>query len=204
MDKDVLDLLDRIKREDETAFDELCGKYSSLIDAAVHRFLPSFRKDGENGEYGEEDLRQYAAVALYRAAMTYKPDEIGKGKSVSFGLYAKICVNNALISVFRKKKSRKRKAGIRVNREDSRGTDQPAGNVSAHDPLEKLISAMDAGELVKKIEVVLSPYEKEIFMCYISGKSVSEIAERMNRDEKSVSNALYRVKVKTKGLLKNQ
>ena len=45
---------------------------------------------------------------------------------------------------------------------------------------------------------------KEVFEYYIVGKSVTEIAERLGKDEKSVSNALYRMKVKVKGLLKNQ
>ena len=46
--------------------------------------------------------------------------------------------------------------------------------------------------------------EKRIFEAYITGKSIGEIAERLGKDKKSVSNAVYRMKAKVKGLLKNQ
>ena len=47
-----------------------------------------------------------------------------------------------------------------------------------------------------------SPYEAEVFDEYTSGKSAREIAEIVGREERSVSNALYRMKVKIRGLLK--
>ena len=75
-------LLDKIKTGDESAFDILAKEYEGLTEAAVKRFLPSFDiRNGENPVFGEEDLRQCAALALFKAAQTY--DE---GKEVSFGI----------------------------------------------------------------------------------------------------------------------
>ena len=193
MENEILSLLDKIRQGDEAAFAELADRYKAMTDAAVYRFSRSFDSDKEDGSHGIDDLRQDAAMALYKAAVTYEPYETGKGKSVSFGLYAKICVNNALISVLRKYKSRKKKGkGIK-----------PAPPKPV-DPLERLISGEKARELLKQTREVLSAYEKEVFDSYVAGGTVGEIAERLKVEEKSVSNALYRVKVKIKELLKNQ
>lgn len=193
---DLNSLLKKIRQGDESAFNALSKDYKSLIDNAVRRFALSF-KNGDNGSaelYGEDDLRQYATIALFRAAVTYRPDD--EGKNVSFGLYAKICINNALISELRKYKSELRRieAAKKAQHTAKRQTD----------PLQQLVYKEEAGELLSKIGNVLSSYEKEIFDCYIEGKSVREIAERLGKEEKSVSNALYRVKVKIRGLLKIQ
>jgi len=196
---EILALLEAIRQGDETAFPRLAEQYHNLTESAVARFRSSFEPIDGAGAYGIDDLRQDAALALYRAAVTYEANQAGKGKAVSFGLYAKICIQNALVSVLRKYNSARKKA--ERSRENS-GKAYPVNKGS--DPLEKLVFAESAKKLNKQIARVLSPYEKEIFDSYIADKSVREIAERLGKDEKSVSNALYRVKVKVKGLLKNQ
>lgn len=191
MEKDTSSLLEKIKNGDESAFDVLAEEYNGLTESAVRRFMPSFNiAEGDDPVYGVDDLRQYAALALYKAAKSYDPE---CGRDVSFGLYAKICVNNALISALRKYKSEQRRQ--KKMREKPRG--------SSVDPLVELISAEDEAELTAKIKTELSDFEKAVFDLYIVGKSAREIAERLGREEKSVSNALYRMKVKIKGLLKN-
>lgn len=189
MKNETLSLLDKIKTGDESAFDILAKEYEGLTEAAVKRFLPSFDiRNGENPVFGEEDLRQCAALALFKAAQTY--DE---GKEVSFGLYAKICVNNALISTLRKYKTEQK----RQRRAKERENKAPA------DPIAALINAEDDERLKAKIKTELSDFEKSVFDLYINDKSTREIAEILGREEKSVSNALYRMKVKIKGLVKN-
>ena len=73
----------------------------------------------------------------------------------------------------------------------------------SEDPFQRIADAEGADALLAKIRSGLSGYERKIFEQYIDGKSVGEIAERLGKDNKSVSNALYRMKVKVKGLLKN-
>ncbi len=193
----MLELLDRIKQGDESAFAELAEEYSSMTESAVRRFAPSFGMAGHNSDcvVGEDDLRQCAYMALFRAASSYRPD--AEGKSVSFGLYSKICVNNALISELRKYKSEQR-------RRDRLKESSVRSGKKTSDPLSRIVSSENASELLSLIDLNLSVFEKEVFDNYIVGKSVGEIAERLGKDEKSVSNALYRMKVKIKGLLKNQ
>ena len=197
---DLLSVIEAVKQGDENAFAVLLEQYKNAVDGAVSRFIPSFDLLGSewNGVCGTEDLKQYASLALYRAATTYLPDESGKGKEVSFGLYAKICINNSLISALRKYRSEKKKREAASNKEKSSSTSRASDN----DPLFVLVSSESAGELVSQIKGSLSEYEKKIFDCYLVGKSTNEIAHELHKDEKSVSNALYRVKTKIKGLLK--
>lgn len=198
MKNEVVVLLDRIKEGDESAFAELSELYKTMTDAAVYKFSESPVLSVDDGSCGLDDLKQYAAMALYRAAVSYEPYTDGKGKAVSFGLYAKICVNNALISVLRKQKSMRRRA----NR--SKQASGVAGRVGQTDPLDSLVSSEGAQALVLKIREELSALECKVFECYVAGKRVREIADELGVSEKSVSNALYRVKVKIKDLLKNQ
>ena len=193
---DLSSLLRSVKLGDENSFALLCEEYKNLTENAVRRFLPSFSRaeSSESDLYGADDLHQYAVLALYKAAVSY--DEEGSGRNVSFGLYAKICINNAMISQLRKYKAelRRKDAAKKAGRAERRSSD----------PFQKLTESEGADALLGKIRECLSKYEKEIFEYYIDGKSVGEIAERLGRDEKSVSNALYRMKVKVRGLLKNQ
>ena len=195
---DLSSLLKLVKQGDESSFAILCEEYRNLTENAVRRFLPSFGEveNAKSDLYGADDLRQYAAIALYKAAVSY--DEEGSGKKVSFGLYAKICINNAMISQLRKYRSelRRRDAAKQADRAERAGK-------HSSDPFHQLTSREGADVLLEKIRESLSRYEKEIFEFYIDGKSVGEIAERLGKDNKSVSNALYRMKVKVKGLLKN-
>ncbi|MBQ9716435.1 MAG: hypothetical protein IJV76_00420, partial [Clostridia bacterium] len=104
MENELRELLAGVQREDESAFERLAELYNSLTESAVHRFAPSFGISGDSGRgdnvYDMDDLRQYAAMALYRAAAAYRPDD--EGQKVSFGLYAKVCIRNAMISELRK------------------------------------------------------------------------------------------------------
>ena len=77
------------------------------------------------------------------------------------------------------------------------------GCIAAEDSLYRIVSDEGMNETLETFRSALSGYEKEVFEYYIVGKSVTEIAERLGKDEKSVSNALYRMKVKIRGLLKN-
>ncbi|MBR4897155.1 MAG: sigma-70 family RNA polymerase sigma factor [Clostridia bacterium] len=186
----VVRLTERIREGDGEAFEALAALYRNLTESAVTRFLPSFAS--EDASRGREDLSQIAALALYRAAITYDPE--GKGKTVTFGLYAKICVERALISELRRTRAER---GRRERAENA------AGAAREGDPLAVLIEAEDSAGLVRRIRSSLAPLERDVFDLYRKGMSVGSIAAQLRCERKSVSNALYRVKAKVRGLLQN-
>jgi len=179
------------------AFGKLCKQYNNLLDSMVRRFAPSLGI-GFHGDIsphlgiGIEELRQDAVMALYKAACAYIPSEEGKGANVSFGLYAKICIRNAMISQVRRaeRMQKKRIAGTKEI-EDKTRFSLPE-------------DAFEAGETMRLIQSCLSPYEKTILPLYITGKPPREIAVQLGKSEKSVSNAIYRIKVKIRGLLERK
>ena len=86
----VAELLLHIQKGSSGAFVKLSEKYAPLLESETLRYVDSL----SGADY--DDLRQGALVSLYRAALSYRPD-----KGVTFGLYAKICISNALISYLR-------------------------------------------------------------------------------------------------------
>ena len=53
----------------------------------------------------------------------------------------------------------------------------------------------------EKVISELSSYEKSVLMLYLNGHSYREIGLALNKSEKSVDNALYRIKSKLKKLI---
>jgi len=201
LDNELIALIERVKAGDDLAFSILCEKYAALTDNTVRRFAPSLGvKNGvpqSEASVDAEELKQDATMALYKAAMAYDPD--GDGKNVSFGLFAKICMNNAMITKVRKykrtlKKLEKNAGMVSVEKQHRR---------FAEDTALQGIDFESLSESLKNAVKSLSEYERKVFDLYINGKTTREIAAVLNRSEKSVSNACYRVKSKIKGLLKN-
>ena len=181
-------LLEAVVQGDQNAFNRLSELYAPLIRSMSARFVESLSAQNDAGLIDAQDLEQEARLALFRAVQSYNR----KQREVSFGLYAKICIRNALISQWRKAKAahaRKVKA------------EQPVLRHS-EDAVLSFLSEEDVRGLRSKIREVLSPYENIIFEQSISGRSVGSIAVSVGRSEKSVSNAVYRVRVKIRGLLK--
>ena len=54
-----------------------------------------------------------------------------------------------------------------------------------------------------EIDKDLSTFEKQVLDLYLTGMSYSQIAKVLGKEEKSTDNALQRVKVKIKKILKN-
>ncbi len=156
----------------DVAFSELTEKYRPLIETMTEKYSRSI----EGFEADRDDLRQESSVVFYKAVMTYDLDQ----SAVSFGLYAKICIRNRLISLLRSSKS-KRKI-IRGDAEEKIGKAREV--------------FFDREELEQLTRDVLSRKEREIFLMYADGKSYAEISSTLGIVEKSVDNALFRAKKK--------
>ena len=94
MPEQIYDLIERLRCGDKEAFDSISEKYAPLIRTLIAKYCTSVAET--DAEY--EDVHQEALIALYNAALSYDMNQ----DEVSFGLYAKICVGNRIISVIRK------------------------------------------------------------------------------------------------------
>ena len=195
MAKEIKELLSLVKADDKAAFSELEGMFRPLIVAETVKLISSnsfLRSD-------EDEIRQEALIGLYKAAQSYRADfesEASKSDedaSVTFGLYAKICIHNRMISYLRKARSRKAK------QEKALAADRSAHIGSYAD---EFLGALEHDSEIRRLfEENTTSLEKRIFLMYLDSKSYKEIAREVGKSEKSVDNAIYRVKSKMKKLL---
>ena len=173
-------LIDAARAGDESAFESLLEIYEPLID----KMSRSFANTADDSE-SHEDLRQEACIAFYKAVQSYDSAQA----EVSFGLYAKLCVRNRLISYMRK--LRRREPFLPLEERMRVEEDVTAGVVAEEAYM----------ELYRRIESVLSPYESHVWWLYLSGETTGTIATRLGKDERSVQNAIYRIRKKLRAAL---
>lgn len=182
------DLLTRARTGDQSAFAALLAQYSPMIEKQLSRT----RADHPTlCDSDLEDLRQEAFLAFYRALLSFDP---ARGE-VSFGLYAKICVENGLISACRK---------IRPSAEplDDEALEDLCHAGDEDDPTRPLRDEETLRALSSVIERTLSPYENVIWCRYVAGETVPEIARSLGKDTRSVHNAVYRIRQKLRTALR--
>ena len=184
----VQELLEAVRSGDQNAFATLLSLYRPLIDRAVNRFSQKLY-----GEESREDMRQEAMAAFYDAIRTYHAEQ----EKVEFGLYAKVCIGNRLISHVRRELKQQGLVSLDdVNAECIFGADG--------DLLSLVIEEEESEALFRSIRETLSRYEYDVFSHYIKGKSSAEIAELLEKSIKSVDNAIARIRKKLKNLLQDR
>ena len=175
----VSSLIAAVKNGDKVAFEQLLESYEPLIGAECSGVLSKFPDFSDE----EEEMRQEGRLALYNAAMAYEEGQ------VTFGLYAKICIHNRLISYLRKLRTARRR--------QARILSQGSSSVSKVTEAELLFSD-DTKGFKKIFDEVTSPYEKKVFLMYLDKMSYAEISAAVGKPIKSVDNAIARVKSKLK------
>ena len=170
-------LIERTRMGDAEAFEHLAERYEPLIQSMTAKMHAV-----SDGVLDPEDLRQEALLALYTAAMNYREQD-----EVTFGLYAKICVRNRLVSLIRR--SHHDSSVRELTREEEKT-----------DPEQSCIERESWIETQQRIREVLSDFEQKVLARYIQGKSYEAIASSLGVTEKSVDNAIYRLKAKLKRL----
>ena len=63
-----------------------------------------------------------------------------------------------------------------------------------------MIKKEELRELTVRIEQMLSPFENKVWRLYVAGCTSREIAKQFGKTEKSIDNAVFRVRQKIKSL----
>ena len=176
MDSNLYSLICRLQANDESVFEALKVQYEGLLHSLVFQVIGRI----PNGEF--DDLMQEATLALFHAAMRFDLTQ----DDVTFGLYAKICIRNRLISVAR-----------RANR-SKLPTTSLATDEELSDAERKAARRSSFRELNDAAAELLSPMEYTVFQLYLDGSSAAEIAKIMGKSLKSIDNAIYRMRKKLK------
>ncbi|MCL2212919.1 MAG: sigma-70 family RNA polymerase sigma factor [Oscillospiraceae bacterium] len=159
-------------KQNEAKFAIALEQYHPLILSMTETFF------SRGSEYGldREEINQEAQIALYNAVCTFNEEQT----DVTFGLYAKICMRNRLVSLLRRGKKAARAARAAV----------------PSPPSERELAKVRLEELREDIAGILTSTEQKVLDGYLSGLTYLEIAKRCGYTTKTVDNALWRVKKK--------
>lgn len=175
----ILDLLKSAQKGDQSSLEALLAQYKPLIESLAAHFFTE-----ELPAHDREDLRQEATLGFYQALKKYDPD-----RGVSFGYFAKVCIHHRLISYLR---SLKRLEQVVLVDEESILEEVDLST----NPAQMLIEEEKYSTLCKQVDKLLSDYEKRVWWLYLAGRTAKEVAANLGSDEKSVQNAIYRIRKK--------
>ena len=188
--QELIRLIDRASEGSSQAISELCDKYKPLMEAEVRRHT-----DPQMSDQDIADLKEEALISFCSAVCNYDCAE----ENVEFGLYAKICIGNALVSFLRRYNKYKGRV-ISIDDVSAKLTVEYKS-----DPLQLLVEEESFNKLKRDIQKNLSPYESRVWWLYVSGMSASDIAKKLDSQSvRSVNNAIYRIRKKLRGVLENK
>jgi len=183
------ELLSMVDSGDRIAEDQLALRYTRLVKICSR---PFFLVGGDG-----EDLIQEGMLGLLSAIR-----EFDLSMNTSFKTYAEICVKRRIYSAI-KSASRKKHEPLNdmVSLDDVLSDESNSGAASYGEayrrtPEEQVLAREGVGEIIQTYSQCLSKFEVEILNLYLSGLSYSEIAEISGKTDKSVDNAVQRIRRK--------
>ena len=179
------ELVKMAQGKDAEAMTTVIERYKNYVKIAVR---PYFICGGDS-----EDLLQEGMLGVFRAVETFN------GKS-SFKSYVYICVKSGILSLIRKYNSDKNKPlnnFISLSGDSETDLDKNFLMSSFKDNPEKaFIDTEGEKEFFGKVEKSLSSLEFKILNLFLEGYSYLEIANQLSKNEKSIDNALQRIRKK--------
>ncbi len=180
---EIKNLISEARRGSEGALGDLVAKYEPLILSLLSKY-----SNDETMRCDVEDIKQELLIVFCNAVMKFNLDQ----DEVDFGLYAKICMERALVSQ------------LRVINRRVKIEQMPEEISQPDDPSDRIIEGERIREMWKLINASLSDFESAVWNLHLSGKKSAQIAEQLGRDTKSIDNALCRIRAKLRKALKRQ
>ena len=171
---------------DADAGNELVLRYRRLVKICIR---PYFLAGGDS-----EDLLQEGMIGLLSAIREYDPD----GGS-SFRSFAELCIRRRVISAARSASRQKHAPlndGLSLEQLQSGESQQVFEHVLVPSAEELVLDKTWTDDFIAANSRFLSEFEANILMDYLSGSSYSEMAQRAGRSEKSIDNAIQRIRKK--------
>lgn len=192
------EVVDQAKTGDARAQEYLISKYENFVKAkSKSYFLIGADK---------EDIYQEGMIGLYKAIRDFKADRLA-----SFKAFAELCITRQIITAIKTATRQKHiplNTYISLNKpiyeeESDRTLIDVLSELKITDPEELIIGKEQLKHIEGEMAKVLSDLEMEVLQSYLDGKSYQEIACDLDRQAKSIDNALQRVKRKLEKCLYN-
>ncbi|MDD5944829.1 MAG: RNA polymerase sporulation sigma factor SigH [Clostridia bacterium] len=188
--------------EDEKVIESARSGNSEALDFILNKYKPLVKS--KSRAYfligaDNEDIIQEGMIGLYKAVRDFNPE-----KHASFRAFADLCVNRQIITAIKaatRQKHQPLNNYVSLNKpaydDDSQETymDSIKGAENIN-PETMFIGREARAGIEKHLEKNLSSFENTVLSLYLDGKSYSEISKITQKSEKSIDNALQRVKKK--------
>lgn len=176
---------------EHNATEILVERYKYMVKKRAHTY---FIIGADN-----DDIIQEGMIGLFKAIKCYDSN-----KDSSFKTFADMCIRRQIMTAV---KASTRQKHIPLNSSVSfdrqvfeEDSDKEAYDImevdNGQNPEEIFIKEEELQYMRDKIELLLSSFERRVLKLYLSGRSYQEIGRLLGKSEKSIDNALQRLKRK--------
>ncbi len=185
------EILEKAKRGDNESIEILINKYKKFIQLKSK----SYFLIGAD----REDIYQEGLIGLYKAIRDYNSDKLS-----SFKCFAELCITRQIITAIKTATRQKHiplNTYISLNKpiyddESDKTLLDITESLKISDPEDLFVDKEQINEIERHVLNNLSKYEKIVLHYYIIGRSYQQIAYLLNRQPKSIDNAIQRIKRK--------
>lgn len=193
-DEELIQLLrDGDFREKDILMDFLLEKYKGRVRQKA-KTLYLIGGDGE-------DLIQEGMIGLFKALRDYDFNQ-----ETPFRGFADVCISRQMytaIDASRRKKHSPLNSYISIygsSNEENQTIEVYDQGSWMEDPQRLYIEHEDMEGLIREIKVILSPLELQVLELHLQGMDYKSIAIHLNKPDKTIDNALQRIKTKVNRL----
>jgi len=188
------ELLSYVAENNEDATEILYKKYMPLVTNIAKKLYVYSKNNGLE----VNDLIQEGMLGLTGAI-----NEYNENKNASFYTFAKTCIERKIITAVTASRRLKHKAlndsipleTTRVNDDNIVFFEEIVGDNNKN-PENMLMDSENFNEILKIAKSKLTDFELQVFELRISDFGYKEIAEILEKDSKSIDNALQRIRLK--------
>lgn len=197
--KDLNDyeLVSIAQERNEDAINLLHEKYQPLINKKCHKYM----KYSHNKGIELSDLIQECTIGFEEAIQNFNPND-----NVSFYTFANVCMDRQLMSEITRQNRDKYKFLNEAVPLETIDEEKDINLIdfikdNSNNPELGLMSNEEFKELYATISKELTTLEECVFKLKLQGFGYKEIADILDKDEKSIDNAIQRIKTKIKSLI---
>ncbi len=198
-EKTDLELLRLSREKDKFAEEALLERYKNFVRVKARTYyIIGADKD---------DIIQEGTIGLFKAIRDYR-----ENNDTTFFSFADLCVTRQIMTAIKAANRQKHiplNSSVSLNRnvldEDENSTYlELLSDGSQTNPETLVIGNEERENIEAKILKSLSKFEKQVLICHLRGLKYTEIAKLLNKEDKSIDNALQRIKKKVLKIFKEK
>lgn len=169
-----------LKEKNNDKIVHLISENKALVEKIAKKYI--------NSPLEMDDLIQEGMIGLLAAINSYNSE-----KGASFITYATKCINTSILGALRKLSRLKDIPQSNIIPLENEDSFDSKFALSAED---EYLAKESVSNLSHALYEELSSFENEVLRLSISGCSYSEIAKRLDKNEKAIDNAIQRIRKK--------